>query len=77
MAIWTERALEKMERIRRQENQFLKNYGGKNIHEMFAVCVEAFFEKPDEFRYYLPELFDSLRELLNQDPTIRQNPPLK
>ncbi|MCR9289302.1 zinc-dependent peptidase [Saprospiraceae bacterium] len=77
LAIWTERALEKMERIRRQENQFLKNYGGKNIHEMFAVCVEAFFEKPDEFRYYLPELFDSLRELLNQDPTIRQNPPLK
>lgn len=75
-AIWSERAYKKMEIIRRRENRFLKNYGGKNMHEMFAVCIETFFEKPDEFRYYLPELFDSLRELLNQDPTLRENPIL-
>lgn len=75
-AKWTKRAFEKMEIIRRGENQFMKNYGGKNMHEMFAVCVETFFEKPDEFRYYLPELFNSIRDLLNQDPTIKENPVL-
>lgn len=74
--IWAERAYKKMQIIRRRENQFLKNYGGQNMHEMFAVCIETFFEKPDEFRHYLPELFDSLRELLNQDPTRRENPIL-
>ena len=66
-----------MEMIRRGENRFLKNYGGKNMQEMFAVCIETFFEKPDEFRYQLPELFDSICELLNQDPTLRENPVLK
>ena len=76
-ANWADYAYEKMEIIRRRENRFLKNYGGKNMHEMFAVCIETFFEKPDEFRYYLPELYDSLRELLNQDPTLKSSPVLE
>ena len=67
---WAELAAKKMELIQKGQNSFLKNYGGQNMMEMFAVCVEAFFEQPIAFKAYLPEIYDTMVELLNQDPVF-------
>ncbi len=67
---WAELAAKKMEIIRKGQNRFLKSYGGHNMMEMFAVCIEAFFEQPLAFRQYLPEIYATMVELLKQDPAF-------
>jgi hypothetical protein len=47
---------------------FLHEYGGSNEHEFFAVCVEHFFEAPQEFKEKLPDIFNHLCVLLNLNP---------
>lgn len=56
-------------RIRRGEKSFIRSYAGTNREEFFAVCTEQFFEQPFEFKEQLPELYEALKNLLNQDPT--------
>lgn len=68
-------AVKKFAIINAKEHMFLKSYGGVNMREMFAVCVEAFFEQPQEFKEQLPDLYRSLVNLFHQDPTIKHNPP--
>ena len=50
------------------EKSFLRSYGGRNEQEFFAVCVEHFFEVPENFKQKLPDIFFHLCILLNQDP---------
>jgi len=64
---WAQQAFNKMHIIRNNRNKFLKNYGGINMTEMFAVCIEAFFEQPQEFRQALPVIYQKMVGLLNQD----------
>lgn len=66
---WKKEAFRKLEIMRRDEHQFLKDYGKQNRHELFAVCIEAFFEQPNEFKEELPLLYSTLADLLHQDPT--------
>ena len=63
-----------MLRVRNKENGFLRGYAGTNKDEMFAVCVEYFFEVPDLFQRELPELYDAISRLLNQDPARSHEP---
>jgi len=67
---WAELAARKMEMIRKGSNLFLKNYGGHNMMEMFAVCIEAFFEQPVAFREQLPDIYATMVDMLNQDPAF-------
>lgn len=66
--------LRKFENIARKEtdninsNHFLREYAGENIYELFAVSVEHFFEQPKTFKSALPDLYETLCLLLNQDP---------
>ncbi len=55
-------------KLRNDEDSFLRSYAGTNREEFFAVCVEYFFEKPQEFKAQLPEVYEGLKVLLNQDP---------
>ena len=71
---WRKVAQQKLLTIRANQNEFLKDYGGKNLVELFAVSVEAFFEQPESFKQKLPELYERLVVLLNQDPTNRASP---
>jgi len=71
---WARLAFEKMQIIRKGENKFLKNYGGINMTEMFAVCIEAFFEQPSAFKKNLPQIYKTMVSLLRQDPTRMGNP---
>ncbi|MGZ4048156.1 MAG: zinc-dependent peptidase [Bacteroidia bacterium] len=54
--------------LKEGKNKFLRSYGGTNMHEFFAVCIESFFEAPLEFREALPHLYNFLMLMLNQDP---------
>ena len=56
----------------RGEQTILRQYAASNEHEFFAVCIEHFFERPQEFKEHLPHLYDVLAILLNQDP-LRKN----
>ena len=67
---WAEVAFNKMHIIRSGNNRFLKDYGGINMKEMFAVCIETFFEQPIEFKKRLPAIYLTLSDLLNQDPAL-------
>jgi Mlc titration factor MtfA (ptsG expression regulator) len=46
----------------------LGDYAATNYHEFWAVAVEIFFESPVQFRHELPELYEAMACVLNQDP---------
>jgi len=47
---------------------FFRPYACTNVHEFFAVSVENFFERSEQFKSELPELYSIMVRLLNQDP---------
>ncbi len=71
---WKKLAYHKMLLIRRRRNKFLRNYGGTNLNEMFAVCIESFFERPHDFAESLPLLYEVLTCMIKQDPRNPQDP---
>jgi len=46
----------------------LDTYGALNPAEFFAVCTEAFFERPIALRSRHPALYSELRKFFRQDP---------
>jgi len=46
----------------------LGDYAATNYHEFWAVAIELFFENSIEFRNELPELYEAMSRVLNQDP---------
>ena len=71
---WRKHAMEKLLTVRERKNKFLKDYSGRNMLEMFAVSVEAFFEQSQQFQQKIPGLYDALADLLNQNPINESNP---
>jgi Mlc titration factor MtfA (ptsG expression regulator) len=49
----------------------LRDYGGTDPGEFFAVATEAFFDLPRELEEAKPELYDVLRTFYRQDPAAR------
>lgn len=60
-------AKEEIERVKNGDSMF-RSYAGSNTHEMFAITVEIFFERPKTFEEHNPELFWNIAKLLNQTP---------
>lgn len=58
-----------MQLINEGQKSFFRDYAATDDHEFFAVAVENFFERPDEFRKSHPQLFQMLAQLLNQQST--------
>lgn len=52
------------------QNRFFRESASLNEHEFFAVALESFFERPEDFQKHLPELYDSLVMLLRQNPIV-------
>lgn len=50
------------------ETHFLRRYAATNEYEFFAVALEYFFEQPLELQQNIPDLYATLKQLLNQDP---------
>lgn len=65
---WEDVAQKDYNNLKEKKITFLREYGGTNMHEFFAVCVEHFFEAPKEFKKQLPHLYNYLMLMLNQDP---------
>jgi MtfA peptidase len=65
---WERIAEQEVLKMRNQSDPILRNYAGQNRHELFAVCIETFFEQPHEMKLRAPDLFDAMCELLNQHP---------
>lgn len=49
----------------------LRDYAATNEAELFAVAVEAFFERPHALRDKDPELYGMLRDYFGQDPAAK------
>ena len=54
-------------RMQAGEMTMLGSYAATNYQEFWAVCVENFFERPEAFKAQLPELYNAICKLLNQD----------
>jgi Mlc titration factor MtfA (ptsG expression regulator) len=51
-----------------EEDPFFRAYACTNVHEFFAVAVENFFERPQEFLQQEPKLYEILTKLLRLNP---------
>jgi Mlc titration factor MtfA (ptsG expression regulator) len=47
---------------------YLRSYAFSNLHEFWAVSVEAFFENPKGLKENMADLYEALCRVLNQDP---------
>lgn len=63
-----EASREEYQKLRKGEKSFIRPYAAIDMEEFFAVAVEQFFEQPKQFKAQLPEIYDPLSRLLNQDP---------
>jgi Mlc titration factor MtfA (ptsG expression regulator) len=64
-----ERYAEKeMANLNANEKHFFRKYAFENIEEFFAVAVENFFERTQQFHQEQPELYRILANLFKQDP---------
>jgi len=52
------------------------SYADDDLQEFWAESVELFFEKPSELLQHYPEVYESLKLLLNQNPLDKANPLL-
>ena len=65
---WRIVAEKEMKKINKGGDSLFRKYAGVDRHEFFSVAVENFFEKPLEFSQTLPEVYQLMGKLLNQDP---------
>ncbi len=54
-------------KLRNGNNHLLDEYAGQNLMEFFAVGSEFFFERPQDFKNHMPELYDTWCRIYNQD----------
>ena len=71
---WEEEGIKELYKIRSKRHEFLSDYAGINMKELFATCMECFFEQPDEFKLKVPKLYKLMSDLLKQDPTFGEDP---
>ena len=50
---------------------YLRSYAFSNLHEFWAVSAEAFFENPKGLKQNMPDLFEAMCRVLNQDPSTK------
>lgn len=67
---WELQADQSMKEIEDGTETFFREYGATNREEFFAVAVENFFERPQEFSEKHPRTYDVLGRLLNQNPKL-------
>ncbi len=71
---WEDEGLKELYKIRQKRHPFLSDYAGINMKELFATCMECFFEQPKEFKLKVPRLYHLMTDLLKQDPTEKEDP---
>lgn len=65
---WERIAIRELHKLRTNtDSQFLRDYAATDMHELWACCVESFFEAPLEFQEHIPDLYQRMAVVLNQD----------
>lgn len=54
------------------QTSIFRKYGSTNINEFMSVCIEHYFEAPEEIKEHYPALYYSTAILLNQIPSVTQ-----
>ncbi len=54
-----------------KRRSYLRSYAFSNMHEFWAVSVEAFFENPEGLMHNMPDLYEALSHVLNQNPITK------
>jgi MtfA peptidase len=67
---------EEIYELRHRYNILYSDYAYKNLQEFWAESIELFFEKSAAMQTHYPDLYETLKELLNQDPLNKTNPLL-
>lgn len=68
LKIWTDLCYREIHKMEDGESDFFRSYAATNSHEFFAVAVENFFERSQEFHDWHPKMYNCLAQMLNQDP---------
>jgi len=68
---WYEVCTRELALLRAGEGWPLRDYGGTDPGEFFAVATEAFFDLPLELEAAKPDLYSVLRDFYRQDPAAR------
>ena len=71
---WKVLAAEMIPAIRNGDSKLFRGYGGRNLMELFSVCLETFFERPVEFYSYSSRFYKSMSVVLKQDPRNTKDP---
>jgi len=65
---------EEIYKLKTAQHILYTDYAYRNLQEFWAESVEIFFEKPEEMQRCYPEIYDTLKELLQQNPVNKINP---
>ena len=65
---WTDLCYREIHKMEDGESDFFRTYAASNSHEFFAVAVENFFERPQDFHDWHSKMYNTLVQMLNQDP---------
>lgn len=57
-----------MKSLQTNEQHFFRLYAFESMEEFFAVAVENFFERTQQFQQEQPDLYIILANLFKQDP---------
>ena len=60
--------------LKTKQHVLFTNNAFKDLQEFWAESVELFFEKPFDLKNNYSELFEAIKDLLNQDPCNSSNP---
>ncbi|MEO6301939.1 MAG: zinc-dependent peptidase, partial [Bacteroidia bacterium] len=63
---WLASAMEAYKDIKNDRATIFRKYGGTNINEFLSVCIEHYFESPEEIKKEYPNLYFCTAILLNQ-----------
>ncbi len=73
---WIEVCTREYRAIRNGNGGLLRDYGGTDPGEFFAVATEMFFSRPVELRVEKPDLYEVLSGFYRQDPAARFPAPI-
>jgi MtfA peptidase len=65
---WTDLCYREIEKMNDGLSDFFRPYAATDSQEFFAVAVENFFERPQKFHDWNPDLYDVLAAMLNLNP---------
>ena len=63
---WEYLAGQEILKLRNGQESIFRGYGATSAEEFFAVAIENFFERPDQFKSYDTTLYHTLAQLLKQ-----------